>query len=829
MPPSRKRRRRSPSPLLNDTPRSTRSRVANERASNLTRLANDMDIQFPDDEDDDDDSQTIIVIASDEMDVPDMPAKKSNPSISHGLENPNSASARKTASASGLASPTSTKSRQTTLTFPKMTSRSMTASVRPALKSKSAKSVKKPVKSSSSSGSIGRLKRDTANTYATSIDDELSDSDPIEDESATESTGTLSRTASRLSSAVNGEPGAAHLDSQRGLTFRPSVRPQSAVQGTIAFPSSPQGESAVVEMLSHRTSPIPVHGHVKELWIEKYAPRDSASLALHKRKYEDVRLWFCDVFAGRSKQRALVLVGPAGTSKTAALIALSCEMNFDIIEWANPPTPMVVEPGEGSDTFSGMFSDFLSKAQQFGSATSTTTHSEHPYEEVFDLRSSALNTRRNRVILLEDFPSILSTSHAARKYFLDSIHSYVCSDISTSPPIVFVISELEGREDLNIGSDSSYSAQHILGRDLLADPRVARIQFNPVNKTLMSRVLRDIATKEGLVSSKKSSAGGLTKSTGTNRIIAELAQLGDVRSSINALQWWATTGGTSMALGRETYLAHFQAVGKVLYNKREDVGQIPVEDAVLQAIPISSLVPTLFENYPGSCADTDELVACSDALSDSDILLSSQVFSRTYGRQDTLVIRGEGMLLDSGTAGSHVAIRGLMCGLRRPLTRQTVSIKDFITGKRHDRKPTSSFTSSSNGNTGYSMCNSLGYQVFKRQQDVLTDVARYYKSTKLGISGDTDGGSMSMSETAVMYMQCTAFWEALIKKNDKLRRIGGQYNGFTLDIDDDDDDDVERLGKKSSHQFSQTGDAFLTGSIADLMISDDDIEETLSN
>ncbi|KAK9366843.1 Rad17 cell cycle checkpoint protein-domain-containing protein [Lipomyces kononenkoae] len=824
MPPSRKKRRRSPSPLFDDAPRSTRSIVTNERVSKLTRYEDAIDIELPDDDDDDDDSKTIIVVAGDETDVADVadvPAKRSNPTISLGMANTNPTIGRKTSSAlATLAGHSSTKTRQSTLSFSKATTRSVTVSGQQGLKSKSAQSVRKLVKSSSSSRSITQ-KRDAA----TSIDDGLSDFDPIEDDSATELTESVSRTTSQQSFTINDESVSAHLDSQRGPTFRPSARPRSTAQGTLAFPSSPHGDPVDSQMFSKRAAPIATNRQVEEMWIEKYAPRDSASLALHKRKYDDVRRWLCDVFGGRSKQRALVLAGPAGTSKTAALNALSCEMNFDLIEWTNPPTPMVVEPGEGYSTFSGMFSDFLSKAQQFGSAASTTTHNEHPCEDVFDLRSSALNTRRNRIILLEDFPSILSTSHAARKYFLDSIEAYVCSDISTSPPIVFVISEIEGREDLNIGSDSSYSAQHILGRDLMAHPRVARIQFNPVNKTLMSRVLRDIATKEGLISGKKSSSNGFTKSTDMNRIIAELALLGDVRSSINALQWWASTGGTTIAMGRETYLAHFQAAGKVLYNKPEDVGQIPVEDAVIQAIPISSLLPTLFENYPGSCADTEELVFCSEALSDSDILLSSQVIPRRYGRQDASVVRGEGLLLDSGTAGAHVAIRGLMCGLRRPVVRQNLSIKDFVTGKKHDRKSKSSLTSS-NGHAGYSICNPLGYQVFKRQQDVLTDVARYHESTKL--SGDTGDRTMSVSETAVMYMQSTAFWEALIKKNDKLRRIGGQYNGLSMDVDDD-DDDAETLRNRSSDQFSQINDAFLIGSISNLLLSDDDIEESLSD
>ncbi|KAJ8097146.1 Rad17 cell cycle checkpoint protein-domain-containing protein [Lipomyces tetrasporus] len=825
MPPSRKRKRRSSSPVSITEPRKTRSRAASKRATQSTRGNDDFELAFLDEEDEEDDNQTVIVIDSNERDVA---SQASNLLTSQISENAKPRVARKTASAHAvLTSPSSSKTRQTTLTFPKSTSTNSVTSLPQVTRSKSAQSVKKLVPLPESTLlSTERIKKDAASTYATSIDEELSDYDPIEDDDGSELTELVSRPASRLNSTSSKELSSVHVASQRAPIFKPVSRSQSVIHGTLnSFSSSEQlGLSTVMPMIPHGTS-HPAQRTIEELWVEKYAPTDYASLALHKRKYEDVREWLTGVFAGRLKQRALVLAGPTGTSKTAALNVLSREMNFDITEWTNPSTPAISEPGEGSVTFSSMFSDFLSKAQQFGSTTSTT-HSDHQHEEVFDLRSSALETRRKRIVLLEDIPNILTTSHSARKYFLDSIEAYLCSDMRSSPPIVFVVSEVEVRDDLNAGSASSFSAEHILGRDIMAHPRMARIQFNAVNKTLLSRVLRDIAAKEGLLSVKKNPASKATiKSADANRIIAELAELGDVRSAINALQWWATTGGVFLPTGRETYLAHFQALGKVLYNKPERVGEIPVEDAVLQAIPISPLVATLFENYPGSCADTEELVACSEALSDSEVLLSSQAFPRIYGRQFASEGIGEGMMLDSGTTGAHVAIRGLMCGLRRPVTRHNVSIKDFTSGKRQGRKSNSTFMSSS-GFNGYALCKPLAYQLFRRQNDVLTDVARYCAITKLGFNDDVGGGAMSMSETAVMYMQCTAFWEALIRKDDRPRRIGGQYNGLSFDIDDD---DFETPSKSKHDQFSQINDALLNDSISSLIISDDEIEDEFSD
>ncbi|KAK9319556.1 Rad17 cell cycle checkpoint protein-domain-containing protein [Lipomyces orientalis] len=823
MPPSRKRKRRSSSPVSITEPRKTRSRATSKRAVQSSHGNDDFEFEFLNEEDD---KQTVIVIDNNESDVA---AQTSNLLTSETSENARPPVVRKTASAHAvLTSPPSSKTRQTTLTFPKSTSTNTVTSLQQVRRSKSAQSIKKAVPTSSLL-STERIKKDATSTYATSIDEELSDYDPIEDDDGSELTELVSHSASRLNSTSGKELSSFHVTSQRAPIFKPLSRSQSVIHGSFNSASSSHhlGLSTLGSMIPQGTSadPAPALRTIEELWVEKYAPTEYASLALHKRKYEDVREWVLGVFAGRLKQRALVLAGPTGTSKTAALNVLSREMNFDIIEWTNPSTPAISEPGDGSVTFSSMFSDFLSKAQQFGSTTSTTL-SDHRDEEVFDLRSSALETRCKRIILLEDIPNILTTSHSARKYFLDSIEAYLCSDIPSSPPIVFVVSEVEARDDLNAGSASSFSAEHILGRDIMAHPRLARIQFNSVNKTLLSRVLRDIAAKEGLLSVKKQAASKATiKSADTNRIITELAELGDVRSAINALQWWATTGGEFLPTGRETYLARFQALGKVLYNKPEKVGEIPVEDAVLQAIPISPLVATLFENYPGSCADTEELVACSEALSDSEVLLSSQAFPRIYSRQFASEGTGEGMMLDSGTAGAHVAIRGLMCGLRRPVTRQNVSIKDFTSGKRQGRNPNSKFTSSS-GFNGYALCKPLAYQLFRRQNDVLTDVARYCAITKLGFNDDVGGGAMSMLETAVMYMQCTAFWEALIRKDDGPRRIGGQYNCFSFDIDDD---DFETPSKSKHNQFSKIDDALLNDSISSLIISDDEIDDEFSD
>ncbi|KAK9465152.1 Rad17 cell cycle checkpoint protein-domain-containing protein [Lipomyces arxii] len=539
-----------------------------------------------------------------------------------------------------------------------------------------------------------------------------------------------------------------------------------------------------------------------ELWVEKYAPKGFSSIALHKKKYQDVKDWFESVFSGRLKQRVLLLCGPAGTSKTALLSVLSRELNFDIIEWTNPGSVADYEPGTEYMSLSGLFSDFLAKSQAFSAADMTTEVLEN--EDVFDIRASTLRMRKRRVILIEDIPSVLFTVSQAQRAFLDAIAVFLNASAPHSPPMVIVISELDPRDDSS--GLSTFSADSILGRDITHHPMLTKLQFNPVNKTLITRTLRDIATQEGFILEQFKRRNKNTLNKGVDEVIGGLAELGDIRSAINAFQWWATTGAKVDSCGRETYLELFHAVGKILYNKSDAVGDITVEDAILQSVPVSSLVPSLFENYPPSCGEASQLEACSSLLSDSDLLLA---VGGTVGRRMTEI--GDGVSTNLAHCGAEVAIRGIMCSLSPPpIVRKPVSIEDFVrfsddsTNCRSKSLSTSPHTSS--------LCRSMSYYVYKKQQLLTAEVIRYMSFKRAGI----ETCALSTYETASDYIASTAFWEALSKKDEWIRQLGGQYNRFNLTFDDDHDRNT--IKDVSLDQMYE--------SVSDLILQDDDIEDS---
>ncbi|KAK9448342.1 Rad17 cell cycle checkpoint protein-domain-containing protein [Limtongia smithiae] len=571
-------------------------------------------------------------------------------------------------------------------------------------------------------------------------------------------------------------------------------------------PIPPQPTTATqlnLQTFKETTPPSKVESQSVELWTEKYAPTVYAKLALHKRKYDDVRDWFTRVFSGTMRQRVLVMTGPAGSCKTATLSVLSRELGFDIIEWTNSLSP-VYTSDEPYESVYSRFAAFLADASRFGSAVIVEDSKNGDGEVVYKINAAQLRDRK-RILLIEDIPSslIMSTSDTRTRY-IEAISAYIYASLKgnrTPPPLVFVLSEADQFDEFS--AQQAYSAETILGREIMADPLVTKIQFNPVNKTLMARVLKDTATAEGLFQTEQKAGSG-----GVKTVIASLLELGDVRCAITALQTWSITGGITVPAMRESNLQLFHAVGKVVYNKvwKDDNKDSETEsplDTLLQSIAPTKLVDGVFENYPPSCIEVDNLELCSDALSLADVMLamsnigSSNVlkslrWQSDYGNGNT----NSDMLINRSSMRAELAMRGVLAGLPATVTRFPFSSKDFVSRNRSfsevskgsDRKRAwSSF--SSGGNTGgrSSLCMALGYSVYKRQRDVQTGVLRYQTTQR---KSSASNGISALVEDADTFMQHTAFWEALIRKDEGPRKIGGFYsaNGATGLGDDADDE-----------------------------------------
>lgn len=73
------------------------------------------------------------------------------------------------------------------------------------------------------------------------------------------------------------------------------------------------------------------------MWVDRFAPTDRDTLAVHPRKVTDVNNWLNEAYNPKlaKYRRLLVLSGPSGAAKTATLKILAEEQEIEILEFRN--------------------------------------------------------------------------------------------------------------------------------------------------------------------------------------------------------------------------------------------------------------------------------------------------------------------------------------------------------------------------------------------------------------------------------------------------------------------------------------------------------------
>lgn len=250
-----------------------------------------------------------------------------------------------------------------------------------------------------------------------------------------------------------------------------------------------------------------------------------------------------------------------------------------------------------------------------------------------------------------------------------------------------------------------------------------------------------------IVLGKETARSGRREIPGTEAL-KKLSELGDIRSAISALEFlclrditgsqgwsgrasWKSTRKSTVPLTamekeslelitqRETSLGLFHAVGKVVYNKRDEtetdpgqpqevhvappshlrhldrpkVSQVSVEDLMDKTgTDVHTFTAALHENYPPSCdglSFMESLEGCIDYLSDSDILGSEtrSFFFNTRNGIGTARGRflGYGASVDrlrQDEISFHVAVRGMLFSLPYPVRRKVEQSSSAGEGKR---------------------------------------------------------------------------------------------------------------------------------------------------
>ncbi|KAH6898692.1 Rad17 cell cycle checkpoint protein-domain-containing protein [Thelonectria olida] len=461
-------------------------------------------------------------------------------------------------------------------------------------------------------------------------------------------------------------------------------------------------------------------------WSERFGPRGLDELAVHKKKVSDVRRWLEDVTAGRMRQRVLILKGAAGAGKTTTARLLANNMGYELLEWRNPTG----SAGLGFVSQSAQFEEFLGRGGKFGALDTDSSESSAP------INSYAPGQQQSkRIILIEEFPNTFSRSSTALTSFRKTILHYLAANTpslsmfaqhsrkETITPVVLVISET--LLTTTSASADSFTAHRLLGPEILHHPGVGVIEFNPIAPTLLLKALELVVQKEARKSGRKKTPGP--------QVLKRLGEIGDIRSAISSLEflclkgdhgadWGSKVAFTKQKKGvkdaialtrgeqdslelisqREASLGIFHAVGKVVYNKREEatppndvVERLPLYlsqhsrpkrsevgvDSLIDEIGTDThtFISALHENYLPSCESTgdmdlntsiDYVNECVEYLSQSDLLCPSRdIF---FGGRGGFAGADSGsQLLRQDEMTFQVAVRGMLFSLPNPVKRKT--------------------------------------------------------------------------------------------------------------------------------------------------------------
>lgn len=467
-------------------------------------------------------------------------------------------------------------------------------------------------------------------------------------------------------------------------------------------------------------------------WAEQFGPANLEELAVHKKKVADVRRWLEDVMAGKMRQRLLILKGSAGTGKTTTMRLLARDMHCELLEWKNPTTT-----GLGFTSASTQFEEFLGRGGKFGQLDVDLDVSVGSRSPV----SGGSRDTGRKIILIEEFPNTFTKSSSALQSFRTTLLRHLVSNTPSLAtfgqrpaedpvtPVVMVISETLLTTTSALAD--SFTAHRLLGPEITRHAGTAVIEFNAIAPTFLAAALELIVQKEARKSGRRRTPGPA--------VLKRLGEIGDIRSAASALEFLCLKGdadadwgskvvftkskrgaknGTALTQGeqdslelisqREASLGIFHAVGKVMYNKRDETsmsnqtleGQAEIMPSFLarhsrprrSEVSVDTLIDetgtdthtfisTLHENYALSCAPTgptdpfsamDYINESIEYLSESDLLCpTSDMFfgGRGFGAGSFTGRDSASHVLRQEEIAFQVATRGLLFSFPQPVKR----------------------------------------------------------------------------------------------------------------------------------------------------------------
>jgi cell cycle checkpoint protein len=220
-------------------------------------------------------------------------------------------------------------------------------------------------------------------------------------------------------------------------------------------------------------------------------------------------------------------------------------MGFDILEWHNPTN--IASSAEGFVSASAQFEDFIVRGRKFGSLDlGPASKSQGENIRGGPLQGNSDDPTRQKILLVEEYPSTFTRSSTALQSFRSSIQQYLVTTVAslkpnifsrteaTKPAIPLVLLVSETLLTTTTASADSFTAHRLLGPEILNHYGVNVMMFNPVAPTLLAKALELVTQKESRETGRKSIPG--------RAVWQKLGEVGDVRSAVSSLEFLCLKG-----------------------------------------------------------------------------------------------------------------------------------------------------------------------------------------------------------------------------------------------------------------------------------------------
>ncbi|KAL7132034.1 hypothetical protein ABFS83_12G045600 [Erythranthe nasuta] len=424
----------------------------------------------------------------------------------------------------------------------------------------------------------------------------------------------------------------------------------------------------------------------KDIWVEKYTPSCLEELAVHKKKVEEVKIWFEERLKNpvdNSYSNVILISGQAGVGKSATIHAIARHLGVEVHEW-NTPTPTIWQEhlhnsNSGISYMSKLdeFESFVEKIRKYGLISSSSLTKVSPL---------------SIILLIDDIPLVKGKVSYGR---LQRCFHLLLQSVRL--PTAILINEY-GRSE----SAEHHSRYWEELQSSLQKAGACKVSFNPITANSIKKVLSKIRRVERIEVSDEQ-INLLANTSG-----------GDIRHAITSLQYFSLKprpmdslsvhsayreeegvesshldDGASLAFGKDATLSLFHALGKFLHNKREtgslatsdknaillkekfircplkmDAPELVLSQAHGQA---TLIVDFLHENVLDFVREEsiDDAWVVGTYLSDSDLLLASSAsLGRNYEAENVV----------QSTAAS-IAVRGVLFGNNYPLSSRWHAIR----------------------------------------------------------------------------------------------------------------------------------------------------------